>query len=88
MDIKDKKEKSKKIAQNFAKYSGLSFVMGGVIFAFNYAGRYLDTYFETQTPWFNISLSIIGVFVGMYLALKDFIVQKPENSSDDDEKLN
>lgn len=87
MDINDKKEKSKKIAQNFAKYSGLSFVMGGVIFAFNYAGRYLDTYFETETPWFNISLSIIGVFVGMYLALKDFIVQKNENTSDD-EKLN
>jgi F0F1-type ATP synthase assembly protein I len=86
MNINDKKEKSKKIAQNFAKYSGLSFVMGGVIFAFNYAGRYLDVKFQTETPWFNISLSLIGVFTGMYLALKDFIIQKPEKKTDD-EKL-
>lgn len=84
MNLESNKNKTKKIAQNFAKYSGLSFVMGGVIFAFNYAGRYLDTYFETQTPWFNITLSIIGVFVGMYLALKDFIVQKPDQKNEDE----
>ncbi len=79
-----KENKTKKLAQNFAKYSGLSFVMGGVIFAFNYAGRYLDGYFETETPWFTITLSIIGVFVGMYLALKDFIVHKPNNKKEDE----
>lgn len=84
MGVEEKQSKTKKIAQNFAKYSGLSFVMGGVIFAFNYAGRYLDTYFVTETPWFNIILSIIGVFVGMYLALKDFIIPKPEAKSKDE----
>ena len=50
-------------------FSMLAPIVGGV-----YAGKYLDAKFDT--PVWIIVLSLLGVFSGLYLALKDFI--KPE----------
>ena len=50
-------------------FSMLAPIVGGV-----YAGKYLDAKFDTSV-WI-IVLSLLGVFSGLYLALKDFI--KPE----------
>jgi F0F1-type ATP synthase assembly protein I len=47
-------------------FSMLAPILGGI-----YLGKYLDAKFET-TFWI-IVLSLIGVFSGLYLALKDFI---------------
>lgn len=43
-------------------------ILGGV-----FLGKYLDA--EFRTSFWKITLSLFGVFAGLYLALKDFIKQ-------------
>lgn len=68
---------SKKPLNAFAKYTGLAFSMLGPILAGVFGGMKLDEYFDTGKTW-TIVLVLVGVFAGMYLALKDFV----KNSND------
>jgi F0F1-type ATP synthase assembly protein I len=70
-------EPSKKKQPNaYLKYSNMAFQMVIPIILGVWAGKTLDEKYQTKNIW-TVVLALIGVFMGMYLALKDFI--KPKN---------
>lgn len=52
---------------------GMSMI--GPILAGYFGGMKIDELYETGTSW-KTGLTLFGVFAGLYLALKDFIVPK------------
>ena len=69
--------KQKNQLDNYIKYSSLAFQMGGIIALFCWLGVWLDDYFETETSWFAVSGSLLGVFGSLYAVLKQ-LLQKNE----------
>lgn len=59
--------------QNYMKYSGMAFQMGGIILFGVWVGKKLDERFSTSTPWFTVGLALISVFAALYIVLKDFL---------------
>lgn len=57
----------------YAKYSGLAVQMILIILIFVWAGKKLDEKFMDEKQVFVIVFSLLGVFTGLYVALKDFI---------------
>ncbi|HNR41977.1 MAG TPA: AtpZ/AtpI family protein [Bacteroidales bacterium] len=70
---KNPKSPSNKGLHDFAKYSGLAFQMLVIIAAMTWGGVKLDEVLGLSTPVFTIVLSLLGVFAGIYTAIKDFI---------------
>ena len=69
-----KQQKSSKDSLNsFARYSGIAIQMVAIIVIMTLAGVRLDARRESDTPVFTIILSLLGVFAGIYTAIKDFI---------------
>ena len=54
----------------FIRYSGLAFQMAAPIILGVLLGRYLD---GEDSLLYTIIFSLLGVFSGLYLALKDFL---------------
>jgi Putative F0F1-ATPase subunit Ca2+/Mg2+ transporter len=63
-------EKPKNSINNYAKYSGLAFQMGLVIFLAAYAGQKLDAYFALATPWCTVVLSLLAIFGVLYSTIQ------------------
>lgn len=70
-----KKQKSGKddSLNSFARYSGIAIQMVAIIVIMTLAGVRLDARRDSDTPVFTIILSLLGVFAGIYTAIKDFI---------------
>ncbi len=47
--------------------------MAVALLLFVLLGQYIDEKLLTETPWFTIIGSLIGVSVSLYLGLKDFL---------------
>lgn len=58
---------------SYAKYSGLAIQMGVIIFLGVFGGKYLDSYLELKNPWGTIILSLLGVFISLYIVIKEVI---------------
>ena len=58
---------------DYTKYSGLAFQMGAIIAVAAWGGVKLDEKAETNKPIFTVILSLLGVFIAIYITLKDFI---------------
>jgi len=63
----------------YLKYSGMAFQMGAIILIGAVAGQKLDAYIHTTGPWFTLVLSLLSIFVALYVSLKDFLA--PRNSN-------
>ncbi|MES2836038.1 MAG: AtpZ/AtpI family protein [Bacteroidota bacterium] len=63
----------KKQPNNFIKYSSMAIQMLAVIGGSVWLGDYLDEKNNTTKPYYTMVLSLIGIFVSIYLTLKDFI---------------
>jgi F0F1-type ATP synthase assembly protein I len=59
--------------QSYSHYSGLAFQMIAIILAFVWAGKKIDEKYFPGRSVFIIVLSLIGVFIAMYVVLKDFL---------------
>ncbi|WP_428328487.1 AtpZ/AtpI family protein [Mucilaginibacter sp.] len=55
---------------SIAKFSGIAFQMIAVIGIFTYAGYKIDQAQNNTTKWFTAALSLIGVFVSLYIIIK------------------
>jgi hypothetical protein len=55
---------------NLAKFSGIGFQMIAVIGLFAYAGYKIDQHAAHKTQWVTAILSLIGVFIAMYIVIK------------------
>jgi F0F1-type ATP synthase assembly protein I len=67
-----KKNKQEKV-NAFAKFSSIGIQMAVLIVGGVYLGQYLDNKLEIQTPWMTILFSLIGVFAGLYLVIKEVV---------------
>jgi F0F1-type ATP synthase assembly protein I len=65
--------KGRKGLQDFAKYSGLAFQMLAIILVMTWIGIKLDKFLSLNTPVFTVIFSLLGVFAGIYTALRDFL---------------
>jgi F0F1-type ATP synthase assembly protein I len=59
--------------QTYARYSGLAFQMIAIILAFVWMGKKIDEHYFDGRSIFIIVLSLLGIFVAMYIALKDLL---------------
>jgi len=66
-------EKPKQKLNAYAKYSTMALQMGVIITIGAFGGLKIDQYFDFSFPIFTLSLSIISVFLAVYLAIKDII---------------
>jgi len=65
--------KGSKGLQDFGKYSGLAFQMIVIILGMTWIGIKLDKFLSFNTPVCTIIFSLLGVFAGIYISVKDFI---------------
>ena len=64
-------EKRKQSLNAIARYSGLGAQIAVAVTLGLLAGKWLDKHFHTTQPLFTAGLSILGVFVGLYIFFKD-----------------
>lgn len=77
MPTNQQNNNSKKNQLNsYARYAGMGFQMGVIMFAFTYGGYRLDKHFQFKIPVFTLSLALISIFAALYLTLKDFLKKK------------
>lgn len=60
------------------KYGNIAVQMGLIIGLSVWGGKKLDLHFQNHTPVYTIVLSLLGIGVALYLALKDFINPKKD----------
>ena len=63
---------------SFVRYSGMGFQMIANILLFYWAGSKLDARSGNEKPVYTAILTLLGVFAGLYLVLKDFIFRKDD----------
>ncbi len=68
-NIKKKKQKF----DDYIKYSSLAFQMVAIIFAGVFGGYKIDTIVNWDFPVFIVFLSLAGVCIAVYVAIKDFV---------------
>ncbi len=77
MDKKPQKnvqnENQRQSRNALARYSGMAFQIGGSVVIGVVVGKWLDKQFEAHHDVFTILFSILGVFAGLYLVIKDII---------------
>ena len=73
MNKKKPLQKPKPPLNNYVKYSSLAIQMVVLIVIFVWGGRKLDLLLSLKFPVFTLILSIAGVFVAIYFAIKDFL---------------
>ncbi len=57
----------------FLRMANSGFQMAILIGGGAFGGRYLDEKYGNTTPWYTISLSLLGVAIGLYLVIKEVI---------------
>lgn len=62
----------------FVRYSGMGFQMIVIILLFYWAGSKLDERAGNEKPAYTAILTLLGVFAGLYIVLKDFIFRKDD----------
>jgi F0F1-type ATP synthase assembly protein I len=60
----------------YQRFLGAAFQMLATILLGVWLGTYLDSYFETQKPWFTISASLIFIAIAMFALIKSLPNEK------------
>ena len=68
-----KKDLQKQQLSNYARYSGMVFQMGVIIFVGVFGGMKLDEKIRWEFPLFTLILSLFSVAASLYVVLKDFL---------------
>jgi len=63
-------DRDENATNSYLKYSGMGFQMIATIGIFTYAGYKIDQAANHQTKWVTAVLSLIGVFVSLYLVIR------------------
>ncbi|MBM3184762.1 MAG: AtpZ/AtpI family protein [Bacteroidetes bacterium] len=69
----------KKKAGNFIRYTTIAFQMIGAIGFFSWLGSYLDQKYASKTPWWTIGLSLFGVFISLYVVIREVLKMNQSN---------
>jgi uncharacterized membrane protein (DUF106 family) len=65
-----KQERKTEGVNQYLKFSAMGIQMAVTIALFAWLGNFLDKKYETDQPFFTAGLSLLGVFVALYLMLK------------------
>lgn len=57
-------------ASNVARYSGIAFTMLAIIGLSAWLGTWLDGHFHNKTPYYTVSLMLLGLFVALYQVIR------------------
>ncbi|MEM6764514.1 MAG: AtpZ/AtpI family protein [Bacteroidota bacterium] len=60
----------KKPVHNYIKYAGLGFEILACLLIFCGIGYALDSWQETEKPWFLLTFSLLGCAAALYLMIK------------------
>ena len=74
-----KDSNSKNSQGNFIRFTSLAFQMIGAIGFFSWLGYYLDQKYKSKTPWWTIGLSLFGVFISLYIVIRDVLKMNQNN---------
>lgn len=66
----DQNSDNRKETSDIAKYSGIGFQMIAIIGLCTYAGYKIDQSAGHQTKWVTAVLSLIGVFISLYVVIR------------------
>ncbi len=55
---------------SYAKYSAMGFQMVAIIGVFTFVGYKIDESADHQTKWVTALLSLIGVFISLYIVIR------------------
>lgn len=69
------RDEKKPLFSGYARYSGLAFQMGIIIFLGTYGGIQLDQYISTS-PLFTLIGSLGSIVLAIYVVVKDIIIKK------------
>ncbi|MDF2431089.1 MAG: hypothetical protein JWP44_720 [Mucilaginibacter sp.] len=67
---KNKKDDDRSPVNGYLKYSGMGFQMIAIIGLFTYAGYKIDQSANHPVKWVTAILSLIGVFVSLYVVIR------------------
>jgi len=70
---KPPRRKAKNGTHAYVKYSSIAIQMGVIIFLGVFGGMKIDQWLNLKFPIFLLILSLSGVVLAIYLAIKDFI---------------
>ncbi|MFM7618209.1 MAG: AtpZ/AtpI family protein, partial [Bacteroidota bacterium] len=70
------KPRGEAIKNSFLKYTSLATQMALAIGLGVWIGMKLDTYYKLERPYLTMVFSLLGVAVGMYQFMKDFLKKK------------
>jgi len=70
---RSEKDNINKGLKSYAKYSGIAFQMGAIIFLGTWGGYKLDQFFNFEKHILTLILSILSVVIAVYTAIKDFL---------------
>ena len=65
-----KEERKTEGVNQYLKFSGMGMQMAITIGLFAWLGTFLDKKFQTDQPLWTAGLSLLGVFAGLFLMLK------------------
>ena len=68
-----KSEKANKGLQDYARYSNLAFRLIAIVFLGFFGGMKLDQVLSLKYPVFTIVLASAGLFLSLYLVIKDLM---------------
>ena len=70
---RDSESQGRSGLNDYMKYAGMGFQMLAVIAIFTWAGMKLDARSGNEGKIYTAILSLLGVIIGIYTVLKDFI---------------
>ena len=76
---KDKQSQGRSGLNDYLKYAGMGAQMLVIIFIFTWAGIKLDQRSSGDQQIYTAILSLMGVIIGIYTVLKDFIHKKDDS---------
>jgi uncharacterized membrane protein YfcA len=79
--LSEHQEKRKAYAA-YSFYLSLVFQMGAVIALGSLGGNWLDKHFEFEKPILTIVLSLLSVFMGLYLFFRGIIAKQKESEKE------
>jgi F0F1-type ATP synthase assembly protein I len=66
----DENDETGKQINSYARFSGIAFQMIGIIGVFAFAGYKIDEATGHDVKWVTASLSLIGVFIALYIVIR------------------
>jgi len=73
---KEPKENPNQSLNALARYSGMAFQIAATIIVCLFLGKWLDKVLSLKFPAFTVSLTIIGVFLGVYFVIRELLKTK------------